>query len=160
MPVERGEPSFAGIIRTADLTEAAFRALLRAGWTPDREIDVEEALYEADCSGFLVFDAARQFLRSLDGISFTCTATFGPTIDMVCRIAATEARLLDDVGFRQWEAELGHRLCPVGRFLPHGGDRLLLSEDGQLVVAAIDTLVLAGRTPAEGLNALLAGKPL
>jgi hypothetical protein len=138
-----------------DLSESVLR---RAGWTPDRRVDVAEQREALIAEGYVVWPGLLAFLSEYSGLTLRFARRSGRE-DAVWFDAARAARNLD----RAWVVEgyepfVGARLAPVGyAYSDHAV--LLACEDGSLWGAFDTFLGKLGRTARDAIAEVVADRP-
>jgi hypothetical protein len=136
------------------------RCLTSAGWTNGRSIDVTDITKELENDGFLLSEAAADFLSAFGGLRLSYPHFRDPTIPYYCSFDAVRAakgvfhqRLL------QWESRVGNRITPIGE-----ADReymtLLMTPNGSVYEAMDDSLLHLGDSGEEAIDALCCQWPM
>lgn len=128
---------------------AAGQALTRAGWTPERRIDVAPIAAALEEEGFSVSPVARSFLERFGNLHFALPErrSFFSAEELFHLDAAAAAR--------HWYAELvgeagrvaGTTLCPIGEM--HDGHTVLMMDgEGRSFAATEQEVFAVADTPA------------
>jgi hypothetical protein len=83
-----------------------------AGWTPDRRVDVDEALTELGRAGHRLVAPAREFLAEYSGL--TIALPDGSRVLRIDGLAA--ARGADPDWCSAYAASIGHAVTPIGEY--------------------------------------------
>lgn len=129
------------------------RVLRAAGWYPGRRIDVSGWVCELEESGFLMHEAAVEFLSEFGGLRVN---VHGPGISCVKEPFELDPLLClgEDDRFRGWGNTLGKHLAPLGE-LDHG--RFFLGIDAHAVIHLVVDWVASFGPVSEALDRLILG---
>lgn len=128
--------------------------LRKAGWSPDREVDVSEWVERLRRDGYDVFPLAEAILRSYGGLDLEHRGYRGPSwFDFQVDPSSwygdfDRLRYIDEV--------TGTRLCPLGE--TSGAGMLGVLSDGRVVSELDGDLVLIGDTWRAALQNRLLGE--
>lgn len=123
----------------AELPAPVFRALVRAGWSPDRRWDTRGAAAAHEARGLTLHDAARAFLSRYGGL------TVGR--GLLCTDAESALAGVDDSQLQELRQWVGEELAVVGT--ADGGRALLLVSERGALWAAKGDIVLSHGTEIE-----------
>jgi hypothetical protein len=136
-------------------TAVTEEAVARTGWTPQREIDIEEWVTQLTRQGYFFSDLAKEILKSFGGLAIR------PPAGIPEATWASDPILFDpmDAGdgmyerYEPLESRLGHRMSPLASW---GGESTVMSlDDGRIVSDSSFGLQLLGDTFPEALDLLL-----
>jgi hypothetical protein len=129
--------------------------LRRAGWFPDRQVDVQYALPILQENGSAVHEAALTFLREYASLTlkFPHARVSGVTDDV--HIDPVLASLHVGPGWAEHYSErLGEPLCVVGEAY-RGNMVMLVAPSGKTLLGRDELLLLAGESPLEALTKII-----
>ena len=131
---------------------AVVTRLHQQGWNEDRQIDISSYLAALESEGLEVSDAARAFLRSFGGLTFTFPHKRVPNETDTLRIDPVDAASEACMGwFAAYSEQVGASLCPLG-FVHSGYMTLLIDPCGRLYAGFDDTFFLVGESPEEAME--------
>ncbi|MFI1730614.1 SUKH-3 domain-containing protein [Streptomyces acidicola] len=127
--------------------------LASSGWTPDRQVSVDDWKEFFESRGVAMHAAARDFLSSFGGLSVDVS---GPGVSCAREPFSFDPMWCegDEDRFLDWGAELGLHLFPVGG-LDNG--RFVLGMDEHGVIYLLETWVASFGPWHEALEALILG---
>lgn len=136
-------------------TAATEEAVARAGWTPRREIDIEEWVAQLTGQGYFFSDLAEEILKSFGGLVIRPRAGI-PEAAWASDPIFFEPMDAGDGMYERYEpleATLGYRMSPLASC---GGESTVMSlDDGRIVSDSSFGLQLLGDTFPEALDLLL-----
>lgn len=143
-----------------ELSQQTVESLNRSGWNPSRIIDTSGFEDSLRAAGFVVFDAAVNFLRQYGGlrIKYPHAKVIGMEDEMHFdpSIAVTH---IQSIAVDAYAKVIGKQLCPIGE-AARGYLILLMDEDGQVYAAYDEFLAHVGTSGLEAIQALCSGKNL
>jgi SUKH-3 immunity protein len=137
------------------LTEVTQRAVEKAGWTPDRRVDIETWTAELVSEGYFVSSLAREILANFGGLTVipppdVPEAQYG---NSPLRFYPVDAGGGLHERYAELELDLGHRMTPL---VDMGGDYIvLLLDDGRVVCDSSFALELLADNFPEALDLLV-----
>jgi hypothetical protein len=145
-------------LTSGGLRNPALGCLARAGWTPQRHVDVAPYVRQLEEDGYTVPDAVRAFLSRYGGLRLTFPHFRVPTDEDSCHFdAAAAARRVFPTTVAKWSGGVGEALCPVGE--AYGDHMTLTMTRSGAVYAGLDgTLIQLGDSPEQAINHLCEGR--
>jgi hypothetical protein len=133
-------------------TAVTEQAVARAGWTPDRRVDIREWVIELTNQGYSFSELAENILTSFGGL------VVRPAPDAPEATWGSDAIVFDPMEagdgmyerYKQQELILGHRISPLASW--GGESSIMLLDDGCVVADSSFGLQLLGKTFPEALD--------
>lgn len=128
--------------------------LRRAGWSPEREVDISEWVERLRSDGNDVFPIAEAILRSFGGLCFRGDRPKRPTrhdFEIDPAYWYGERDRLEDI-----EEITNSRACPLG--ITSGAAMLAVLEDGRTITDLDGCILLIARSWREALDNLILGQ--
>ncbi|WP_176560085.1 SUKH-3 domain-containing protein [Brevibacillus dissolubilis] len=140
------------------ISEKTQLLLRKAGWQPDRKIDITDYISVLENEGYTLFPAAIEFLTEFGGLKVTHPHHMVKKSDDFFQTNASVAA--EDIWRERvetYEERIGESLVVIGQaYKTHM--TMMISPTGRVFAAYDDLLILLGNSPAEALEILCEGK--
>jgi SUKH-3 immunity protein of toxin-antitoxin system len=143
-----------------NFSQQTAECLNRSGWRSDRAVDTTTYVESLNAAGFVVHEAAADFLKEYGGLRIQYPhAKVADIEDEMHFDPLTVIRHITPSHVNTYSRVLSRQLCPIGE-AARGYLTLMMDERGEVYASYDDFFAWVGSSGAEAIEALCSGRDL